>query len=113
MGAIRGYRFRRHHLTCYGFHCCCCFFCCTKRNATKCVRCARAIDRAHIRIRVHFLFTRLTNVGVFVELLASATDTLGCGDADDDRIYNKDRSKKGRQKKDITESHHQNRKITL
>lgn len=34
----------------------------------------------------HFLFTRLTNVGVFVELVASAIDT--CGDADDDRIYN-------------------------
>lgn len=34
----------------------------------------------------HFLFTRLTNVGVFVELVASAIDT--CVDADDDRIYN-------------------------
>lgn len=38
--------------------------------------------------RAQFLFTRLTNVGVFVKLLASAID-LGCGDADDDRIYNK------------------------
>lgn len=49
----------------------------------------------------HFLFTRLTNVGVFVELVASAIDTTlgGCGDADDDRIYN--RAKKQNKTKNI------------
>lgn len=44
----------------------------------------------------HFLFTRLTNVGVFVELVASAIDTAG--DADDDRIYSTKQNKKSRNK---------------
>lgn len=103
MGAERGYRCRRHHLNCYGFHC---FFCTNE--------CDEVWMRARVRHRAHslyFLFTRLTNVGVFVELLASAIDTLGgCGDADDDRIYNKDSSSS---KKRVRKKTHQNRKITL
>lgn len=60
-----------------------------------CAGCSHACTAVSI---AHFLFTRLTNVGVFVELVASATDTTlgGCGDADDDRIYNK--TKKEQQK---------------
>lgn len=51
----------------------------------------------------HFLFTRLTNVGVFVELVASAIDTC---DADDDRIYNNKKT----QKQNVTEWNEEKKK---
>lgn len=87
MGAERGYRCRRHHLNCFGFHC----FFCTNECDAKCVS-------AFCAYSVYFLFTRLTNVGVFIELLASAIETFGCGDADDDRIYNKDNRQEKKKK---------------